>query len=90
MHKNVLREKGISDDDEAYKRFILKHPPVPVFFYFQQISALRYQCSVLRYAEKKKEALFFPFDEILNGQLTQHKAELIDVWMLGQSFRRMF
>ena len=42
-----LREKGLPVDDEAIKHCISKYPPIPVFFYFQQMSALRYQCSIL-------------------------------------------
>ena len=42
----LIKEKGIPDD-KVLEQVLKKHPPAPVFFYFQPMSALQYQCSAL-------------------------------------------
>ena len=68
---------------------------VPLCFYFQPLTALHYHCKQFTPGMKKKQEEFLPFDEISTCDVKSTESVLrvvprVDVWMLGQSFHRIF
>ena len=67
---------------------------VPLCFYFQSLEALHYQM-IGPGMKKENEEEFVPLDEIFSANYEDPKAikrvaPMVDVWMLGQSFKRIF